>query len=436
MKNKYIFLVLIVFTFGVGLGVFKLNNTTKMYYTANNNPTAEGDQNKQTYSPKLLFSTVKLIIDSNYVEKIDDDLYNEMSIDLAKGMLRELGDQNCRFINKEEMTLIKNATEGKFEGVGIRTSIVKEKVNNIDEEQLYVANVIYNSPAFKAGIKSGDKIILVNDKEILPYNPFGRVEKILQDFQLKPNKSKIKEVQKQIDAEYNRIENNLTILEAEKLISYKNDKDIKIKTSRGNYNLKPKEIKLDTVKENVYNNIHYLNIECFTDKTGEEIEKYINKYNKEKIKYFVLDFRDLFGGTYDDAKSIAKLFIPGVSMGDLETKNSIISLDVPKYDNPWKGNLIILVNKGTAKYGEILASALGRDKSTVIMGENTQGDLNDISIYDLGYGNGFSLTTGKYKLLNKKDKVIPNIVADLGKKGEMIDVVLINKALDMARGNK
>lgn len=436
MKNKYIILLLIVFTFGVGIGVFKLQSATKMYYTANNNPIGEENQNKQVYSPKLLFSTVKLIIDNNYVEKIDDKLYNEMSIDLAKGMLRELGDQNCRFITKEEMTLIKNATEGKFEGVGIRTSIKKEKINGLDEEQLYVANVIYNSPAFKAGIKSGDKILLVNDKEILPYNPFGRVEKILSDFQLKPNKSKIKDVQKEIDAEYDRIEKNLTILEAEKLISYKNDKNIKIKTNNGTYDLKPVELKLDSVKENVYNDIHYLNIQCFTNKTGTEIESYINNYNKNKIKYFVLDFRDLFGGTYDDAKSIAKLFIPGTSMGDLEIKDSILPLDVPKYEKPWKGNIIILVNKGTAKYGEVLASALGRNKSTVIIGEETQGDLTDISIYDLGYGNGFSLTTGKYILNDKKDKVTPKVIANLGKKGEKIDINLINKALTLTGGKK
>lgn len=429
MKFKWFVAVLAVFLFGVILGVFHMFfGENKMYYTANTNGAAEGALYDAKASPKLIFSTVKMIIDKNYVERIDNDLYEKMSVDLAKGMLRELGDENCRFVDRDEMKLIENAANGVFEGVGIRCSVRPVNVNGIMEEKLFVASVIPLSPADRSGISNGEMIVSVNNKEVLPYNPLARAEKILKEFQLKPDRSRIKELQAKIDEESKRAEKGIPILEAEKLLSYSAKKNVIFRTDKRGYNLKPEQWTLTPVKKEIYKDIPYLEITCLTDRTGTLLGEYISEMNKTKTKIMVLDLRDVFGGDYDSAKDAAKWFVPETSLGTLKTKKNKLDLKVPKNPDPWSGKTIILVNKGTAKYGELLANAIGRDKDAVIVGEETGGDFKDISVYDLGYGTGFTLTTGEYIPLNKIKKIIPEIKCAPGHNGREIDSKIIDKA--------
>ena len=109
---------------------------------------------------------------------------------------------------------------------------------------------------------------------------------------------------------------------------------------------------------------------------------------------------------------------------------------IPKNDAPWRGKLIILVNKGTNKYGELLANAISQDSSSVIVGEETLGDFKDISIYDFDNGGGFTLTTGEYIPVNKAEKVSPQIQTECGPNGKEINKSVIDKALSYVGGAK
>ena len=129
------------------------------------------------------------------------------------------------------------ANLGEFEGIGIKPEIRTVDVDGIRVEKLFVGSVIPQGPAYKAGIQAGDVIELIDGQEILPYNPLAKAEKILKEYQLKPDRSKLKEVQAQIDKEYERIEKGLPILEAERKISYKSKDPIKIKTNINIYTL-------------------------------------------------------------------------------------------------------------------------------------------------------------------------------------------------------
>ena len=437
MKNKkfrFTSLVLAIFVFGLLAGIFRMNLSGDFRSDVSENDFVKTAGNVVYKSgPRDIFAAVKLIIDRNYVEKIDDKLYDKMSVYLTKGMLQSLSDQRCRYVDRDEMALIEKADKGEFEGIGIRTDIRPVDVNGIKEEKLFVASVIPQSPAYKAGFLAGDMIITIDGKEILPYKPLARAEKILNEFQLKPDKSKINEVQKKIEDEYLRIEKGISVLEAEKLVSFKSDKPFNIKTDRGSYTVSTSQWKLEPVKENVFNGVHYLTVQYLTEDTGVKIGEYLDFYNKNKVKYFVLDLRDVFGGTYSSAMKIAKWFVPGTDMGVLKTKKNQTRLEVPKNENPWTGQMIIVVNKGTAKYGEILANALANDKDTVLIGEETMGDFKDVSIFDLGNGTGFTLTTGEYIPINNIKKIKPALYFPADSNGKKIDVDTIKEALKIIK---
>ncbi|MBQ0105116.1 MAG: PDZ domain-containing protein [Armatimonadetes bacterium] len=424
--------MLAIFILGVVSGIFRLNLSGDFRSDILDNDFVKTAGTVVYKSgPRDIFAAVKLIIDRNYVEKIDDKLYDKMSVYLTKGMLKSLADQRCRYVDREEMAMIDRADKGEFEGIGIRTDVIPVDVNGIEEEKMFVASVIPQSPAYKAGLLAGDMIISIDGKEILPYNPLSRAEKILNEFQLKPDKSKINEVQKKIEDEYSRIEKGISVYDAEKLVSFNADKPLKIKTDRSSYTVKTSQWKLEPVKENVYNGVRYLTVQCLTEDTGSKIGECLSAYKKNKVKFFVLDLRDVFGGTYSSAKDIAKWFVPGTDMGFLKTKKSLIRLDVPKNENPWTGQMIIVVNKGTAKYGEILANALANDKDTVLVGEETMGDLQDVSMFDLGNGTGFTLTTGEYLPINNVKKVKPVLEFSADCNGKKIDADIIAKALEI-----
>ncbi|MBQ7256195.1 MAG: PDZ domain-containing protein [Abditibacteriota bacterium] len=441
MKNKtffYCILALLLFSVGACLGMFQMFlGANKMYYTAaGDSSVIVTDNVDDVYSSRYIFTAVKMIIDKNYVEKIDAELYNEMSVDLAKGMLRELGDSACRYADKKEVELIEKANLGEFEGIGIKPEIRTVDVDGIRVEKLFVGSVIPQGPAYKAGIQAGDVIELIDGQEILPYNPLAKAEKILKEYQLKPDRSKLKEVQAQIDKEYERIEKGLPILEAERKISYKSKDPIKIKTNINIYTLTPSSWTLEPAKQATFNGVPYLEVQCLTEKTGEKVGEIISNFKAAKKDFFVLDLRDVFGGTYDSAKEVAKFFVPNTSLGTLKTKKSSVNLLIPKNDAPWRGKLIILVNKGTNKYGELLANAISQDSSSVIVGEETLGDFKDISIYDFDNGGGFTLTTGEYILVNKAEKVSPQIQTECGPNGKEINKSVIDKALSYVGGAK
>ena len=242
-------------------------------------------------------------------------------------------------------------------------------------------------------------------------------------------RSKIKEIQQKLNAENDRIEAGIPILVAEKTVSLKSDKNLHLQTNREKYNLKPDKWTLKPVKKEVYKDVTYLSVQCITNETGDVLGRYIKECINQKQKFFVLDLRDVFGGTYEGAKNIAKWFVPNTSLGTLKTKKGKISLEIPKNKVLWQGGLVILVNKGTSKYGELLANAISQHKTAVVIGEETQGDFKDISVYDFSNGGGFTLTTGQYIPFNNVKKVVPKIKSNVGLNGKEIDKKLINKAM-------
>jgi len=414
MENKKIVFLtlLVVFTFGVVAGAFSMygNVRNMVYYASNKDSSQEDSEALKDLDPRNTLVSVVLALDRNYVEKIDEKYNNDMSVDMIRGMLRDLGDQNSRYVDKNEMAALVNAEKGIFDGTGIRPLIKRVDVDGIEEEKLYVGAVIPNTPADLIGLKAGDLIESVNEKNILPYNPFARIEASIKEFSKKPDDSKIKEMQKFIDEEYAKIDKGIPILEAEKLILSNEKEPVKLRVNGKNFNIITKTTNVNSVYTKwLYSEIPYIRVNYLNNNTGDEISKNLIEFKKSGKDSIILDMRDVFGGTYESASNVAKYFVPNTSLGILKKRNENLDLVVPNEKNIWTGKVVVLVNKGTAKYAELIVNSLINDKKAIVVGEPTEGDLTDISIFPLENGGGYTLTTGQYVTKNSIEKVTPQV---------------------------
>lgn len=420
-KKNYSIILFIVFSIGLFTGIGQVKsiiNTTKLFPIepiTKASASIDG-KNNTNFNPDDTIQEVLYAINSNSVENIDTDLTNKMSVNLVKGILRELGDQNTRYADKDEMRIISNAQKGIFEGIGIKTNIKKVNKQGISEEILVVGSVIPQTPASKSGLMAGDIIISIDGKEILPYDPYGRIENRIEAYRKKPDETKQKIIQKFVDNENKRIENGIPILEAEKKLSVNGDQVLKLSINRNNKNITVSVATTTTTlpattTKIMFNDKLYISINAITNELPGEIQKIIYDTNKnKKITGVILDLRDVFGGTYKNASETMKYFIPGASLGKLITeKNKPFDLKIPAYNKPLNKKLVVLVNNGTAKYGEMMAYALSQNKKASIIGNNTAGDLSDISLFSLNNGGGYTIKSGNYKLPHNITFVIPSI---------------------------
>jgi len=146
-------------------------------------------------------------------------------------------------------------------------------------------------------------------------------------------------------------------------------------------------------------NIGYLQITQFTERTGEEFVKALNKLSELKATGLIIDLRNNPGGLLDSAVAVAEPFFKkgelivytqGRKPGDREdykAESDEAPLDVPA---------AVLINAGSASAAEIVAGALKDTGKAIIVGERSFGKGSVQSIFKLKHGEGMRLTTARY----------------------------------------
>jgi len=315
------------------------------------------------YSHYALLARVMEMIRKDYVdgEKIS---YEDLIHGALRGMVSTL-DPHSEFMDASKFKELQDDTEGQFGGVGI---VIQSK-NGF----LTVVAPIEDTPGFAAGILSGDRIIEISGK----------------------------------NAE------RLPISEAVKRLRGVPGTEVTIKIAREGW-LEPKEIKLvraeikvDTAKDLtgkrefklLEDNIGYVRLTQFGEKTAEELKAALDKQKKEGMKALVLDLRANPGGLLDQAVKVCELFLPRNQLivtteGRNEAQKSSYSAKGPGYykDIP----MVVLVNGGSASASEIVAGCLQDVRRAHIMGEQTFGKGSVQSILPLPDDSALRLTTAKY----------------------------------------
>ncbi len=305
------------------------------------------------------FVNVLEYVKENYVEQTDSDTLITGAI---RGVVDELDDFS-QYLEPKDYKALQNDTRGDFGGLGIR--LAKQ------DGFVTVMSPMPNTPAFKAGVMPGDRVLFVDDKDITDMDLDAAVELMRG-----PVGSKVKITMSRKD---------------EKSGEYKNLPDFHFKRQK-------------IVPEVVYSRmldgkIGYIYLVDFSGHSAEEMTKALKDLTQKGMKGLVLDLRFNPGGLLNGAADIAKMF-----MGDHQmivyTKGR-----KQEYYQEFKTSakaaypdiaMVVLINQGSASASEIVAGALQDNDRAVIVGQRSFGKASVQQVLPLDGGAGLRLTIAKY----------------------------------------
>mgnify|MGYP002621558406 CR=1 FL=1 len=283
------------------------------------------------------------VIENNYVDTIDRQAFIEKAID---DILHKL-DPHSAYIPAAQIKAMQESIEGKFGGVGIRFSIMRDT--------LCVTHVVSGSPSEKAGVKSGDRILQIDDIVL------GK-DNLKNSFVMEHLKGTPKT---DVRVELSR-----------------NGQRINTKITRGII-----DVESITASFMLNNHVGYIRLEQFSMKSGEEFRNAALRLKSQGMKQLIFDLRDNGGGVLGSAIEIVDEFLE---------KNKLIVYTQGahkkerRYTSSAKGALkeipvVILINQNSASASEIVAGALQDNDRAIIIGRRSFGKglvQEDISLKD------------------------------------------------------
>lgn len=307
-------------------------------------------QDQDLYNELADIGAIMKYITDNYIDNVT---YEQLKEAALKGIFSSL-DEYSTYFTKEEFSQFERGTSGTFSGTGM---VLIEK-----DGKIVVDSVIEDSPAAKAGVKSGYIIKAVDGKSVEGMKLTDVVNMILGD----PG-TKVK-------------------------ITFDVGGTLKeIELIRQVIHINPVSYKL------LEEGIGYIKITEFNENTTANLAKALLFMDKNNVKKLILDLRNNPGGLLTEVVSAANFFVPQGIVVTIERRNGEKD-DYYSYLTKPKYKLAVLVNKGTASAAEILAGAIQDTKVGFLVGENTYGKGTVQSVVPLEDGSGFKLTIARYKL--------------------------------------
>ncbi len=307
-----------------------------------------------------LFGEVLEKINEEYVDEINQSESMDSAIN---GLLQSL-DPYSAYMSPEIFKEMRTETSGEFGGLGIEVTMESGVVK--------VISPIDDTPASRAGIKAGDYIVKIQDKQVQ-----GKTLSEAVDLMRGPVGSGIE----------------LTIRRRgeKKAITFNITREI---------------IKIQSVKADLLeNDIGYIRLTSFNENSSDQIEDKIKELEtQQKINSYILDLRNNPGGLLSQAIRISDFFLDNGEIVSTKSRK-------PSENRKWfakKGDLtegktlIVLINYGSASASEIVAGALKDHKRAIVLGENSFGKGSVQSIIPLKNKGAIRLTVAKYYLPSGK----------------------------------
>ncbi|MFW6138375.1 MAG: S41 family peptidase [Spirochaetota bacterium] len=345
MKNKeriaWILLVLIILVITAAPGL--------------NNWIFAGDQEK-AYKHLRLFNEVFNLLRTEYYD--ESKAIPENLIEGAiKGMVSSLDDPHTSYLPEESFRELQTDTRGEFGGLGI--------VIGVRDKWITVISPIEGTPADKAGIKAGDRIIKIEGSSTQGFTTMDAV-KLLRG----------------------ELGTDVTITVKRE----SEEQPIQVTITRG-------IIELETVKSTVINKtIGYIRIVQFSEPTPQTMKQHINNLRSKGINSIIVDLRNNPGGLLSAVIEICNMFLEeGVivsTRGRDPSQNQVFHTS-PKTLVP-EMPLIVMVNEGSASASEIFAAAIKENNRGVLVGEQTFGKGSVQTVRELPGGAGIRITTALY----------------------------------------
>lgn len=314
---------------------------------------------KSRFEKLELFTKVLNLIEGQYYREVDTEKLIQGAI---KGMLGTL-DPHSTFLHKDIFTKIHEDTKGEFGGIGIEVTA--------KDGMIVIITPIEDTPAFKVGLKAGDKIVRINHKSIIGFTLEEAVEKM-------KGKANTKVV---IGVARNGVDG--------------------IK----DYEITRKIIKTNSVKSAlVKKNYIYIRLTQFQKRSAITVSETLKKLKKEAkahggAKGIIFDLRSNPGGLLEQAVDVSSIFMKEGVVVSTEGRNKkdvevryVKKTGHKEYDLP----LAVLINGSSASASEIVAGALQDSKRAIVMGSRSFGKGSVQTVAKIDVEKGVKLTIAQY----------------------------------------
>ncbi len=384
MKRRLIF-----FIAGAALTV-NLAVGARIYLTSAARPAPEDDNAQANLE---LFNDVIQKIRTEYVD--GQNLTSQQLVYSAlRGAVSKL-DPHSEFLDAESFQELQDDTQGQFGGLGL--------VVQVKNGYITVVTPMDDSPGFRAGIVAGDRIVKVQgtnvEKQVL-----GEVVKQLRG---EPGSTVTLSVLRPSTG----VTKDYSLQRA--IIQMAMVKDL---DGRKNFKLLP-------------NQIGYVQITQFGEKTGEELESALGKLRAQSMKGLIIDLRWNPGGLLDEAVEVCQKFLPyGQLVVSTEGRHEVEKYFAKGHGDELKGMpIVVLVNLDSASAAEIVTGCLQDLHRAVVLGERTFGKGSVQTIFPLEDGSALKLTVAKYytpshKVIHQKG-ITPDVVVPVSDEEEAAQII-------------
>lgn len=359
-----------------------------------------------------ILSSVKSEIDEKFVfwkASSTEPMDKDFEYGIVKGYVETLKDPYTIFFPPKEAKSFTENVTGSFGGVGMN---VGSKDGHIT-----IISPLKDSPAQKAGIKAGDIVVAVEDKDVTSLNVDDVVSMIRG-----PVDSKVK----------------ISVIH-------------KGETSISPIFIFRKEIKIPTVDTTNKNGVFVISLYNFSSDSAEQFRQALLKFVDSKSKYLLLDLRGNPGGYLDSAVEMASFFLPEGKIVVSEKQGKIekvVNHRSKGYDffKDKKLKMSVLIDGGSASASEILTGALKDYNIAKVIGEKSFGKGSVQELINFNDGSALKVTIAKWYTPNgisiSENGIKPDVeilqatsTPKKDKKGELIDVQL-NKAIEYTKAMK
>jgi carboxyl-terminal processing protease len=315
---------------------------------------SKGTDSGATYEQLRLFTEVLSIVQNQYVDEVPP---KELIYSAIKGTLRGL-DPHSSFLDPDSYKEMQVETTGSFGGLGIEITL--------KDDILTVVSPIEGTPAYRAGLHTGDRIVKID----------GLVTKDMQ------------------------------LVDAVKRMRGKPGSKVTISVVREgwteprDFDIVREQIRVQSVRSHdLGNGVAYIKLRQFQEQSPHDIEAALEKFDKAGMKALVLDLRNDPGGLLTAAVEVSEKFIDDGRLvvyteGRVRNQNMRFSAHAKK--GYTKMPMVVLVNQGSASASEIVAGALQDWGRAIVVGTQTFGKGSVQTIIPLSDGSGLRLTTAKY----------------------------------------
>ena len=308
----------------------------------------------ETYRQLDLFGDVFERVRTDYVKQVEDKKLIESAIN---GMLTSL-DPRSSYMSPKKFKAMQIQTKGEFGGLGIEVTMENGFVK--------IVSPIDDTPAFRAGLKSGDLISHLDGQPVQGLTLAQAVEKMR-----------------------GKVKTKIRLMVRRNTLS-----PFEVTITRA-------IIKIRSVRHRIEGEIGYLRVTSFTENTKEGITRNIKTMREslgEKLKGLVVDLRNNPGGLLDEAIKVADAFL---DRGEIVSTRSRRANDTQRYnakpgDLVFRLPIVVLINGGSASASEIVAGALQDHHRAVILGTRSFGKGSVQTIIPLAGHGAIRLTTAEY----------------------------------------